>query len=64
MSFEIYTVTITYSDGTSEQVKACRQHIADGVLHLFYKSGPGVAVEDHVGSWSLAAIRSWRRRPA
>lgn len=64
MSFEIFTVTIAYPDGSTEQVRASRQHVADGVLHLFYKGGPGIAVEDHVGSWSLAAIRSWRRNPA
>lgn len=63
MKFEIYEYTIAYiaGNGPPEQVTATRQHIADGVLHLFYKSGPGLFDEQHAGSWPLSSIRSWKR---
>lgn len=57
---EFHTVTITYHDGATEEVKISRQHTADGVLHLFMQTGE-MAAEEHVGSWPLTSIRKWRR---
>lgn len=63
MTWESYTYRIEYTQGNGppEKVVATRGVISDGVLHLFYRSGPGVAEEDHVGTWPLTSIRKWKR---
>jgi hypothetical protein len=55
------TVDIEFLDGSTEQVRSVtRQHIADGVLHLFNRNGEYVE-EKHLGSWPLTAIKKWKR---
>ncbi len=61
MSYESWVYTIELTNGRVVTVNATRQYIAEGVLHLFYRSGPGVPYEEHAGSWPLTSILSWRR---
>lgn len=61
MSRYFVTVTIEYLDGTTTRVElVTRQHIDDGVLHLFCKNG-SMADEEHLGSYPLVNIRKWQR---
>jgi len=56
-----FDVVIEFLDGTSEKVElSTRQHIAEGVLHLFKKNGE-YAEEEHLGSWPLSVIKKWQR---
>jgi hypothetical protein len=64
MMIEFTDVTITYLDGTAEVVThSTRQHVADGVLHLFKKNG-SYAAEEHLGSWPLTSVKKWVRKPS
>lgn len=61
MRIEFVDVDIVFLDGSTESVTyTTRQHVADGVLHLFKRNGE-YAEEEHVGSWPLGAIKKWTR---
>lgn len=55
-----YTIDLLGGNGPPITVTATRQHIGEGALHLFTRSGPGTN-EVHAGSWPLTSIRSWKR---
>lgn len=61
MSLNAFKVRIQFLDGTDEEFTwVTRERVADGVLHLFSKQGE-YADEEHLGSYPLATIKSWRR---
>lgn len=51
-------IEITYRDNTIEVVKASKDVVNDGVLHIYYKAGSYVP-EEHMGSWPLTGIKKW-----
>ena len=60
MSFAV-GITVDFLDGTVEyHTWVTRQHIADGCLHLFTKSGE-MCAEEHVASYPLTSIKKWKR---
>lgn len=54
-------VTVLLLDGDEETYTwVTRQHVAEGVLHLFSQSGEGVH-EEHLASYPLTSIKKWTR---
>jgi hypothetical protein len=58
---DVAAVTVEFLDGASEHhTWVTRQHVGEGVLHLFSQSGEGVR-EEHVASHPLTSIKKWTR---
>ena len=58
-----FQVEITHLDASVETVIGTLTRIHDGVLHVHRDHGTATSSREHVGSWPLVSIRSWRTTP-